>query len=508
MTALQGLALGELLDGDLGLELLAGGEGARERRIAGAHSIEIEHPATWLGRDWVMLTTGVRLRHSARAQRELVAELDEIGAAALGFGVELAFKNVPAALLAEARARGLPVFSIPLRTPFRDVVSAVNSALLSAEVRAMQRLTSLQLFLMDALEEDDPRRAVIERLAEFVGATVTLFAADGHVIDATGPAPADAIWREIIARPAALVQFEHDGGETIATPLGRDTQGACWLAVSSPRAQPAARVTRAAARATAPMLAALTRLDAMAEAQERAIRAGILDALLGDGPDPDQRSLAARAAALGVDCNAPTGVVLVAADEAAARAILEAELGTRALPLPGRRTLRRLCRPAHPGATGAARGRRRGRSTGCRRRLRASGGRWRTWPRPGLAARRRDRAAARPTPPGDSLAFEELDLATLMATEVAAEGLAPKVEGLLAELRAHRGLYEAVVAYFAHDLDVMRAAEALHLHHNSLRYRLGRVEHVLGRSLKDPALIASLYIALAARGRDDGSRRP
>jgi purine catabolism regulator len=502
-TPLQGLALGELLDGDLGLELLVGDEAARERRIAGAHSIEIEHPATWLGRDWIMLTTGVRLRHSARAQRELVAELDEIGAAALGFGVELAFKRVPAALLAEARARNLPVFSIPLRTPFRDVVSAVNGALLSAEVRAMQRLSSLQLFLMDALEEEDPRRAVIGRLAEFVGATVTLFAADGQVIDATGPAHVEAIWREITARPAALVQFEHDGGETIATPLGRDTQGACWLAVSSPRAQPAARVTRAAARATAPMLAALSRLDTMAEAQERAIRAGILDALLGEGRDPDQRSLAARAAAVGLDWAAPAAVVLVGAGRGEeARAALEAELHARALPFlastrPDACAVLLVQAPAAPlhAAVRAVLERLPDAAAGIGRPVDDVAA---------VPASLRDaEIALRRAPAGSLLAFEELDLATLMATEVAAEGLAPKVEGLLAELRRHRGLYEAVVAYFAHDLDVMRAAEAMHLHHNSLRYRLGRVEHVLGRSLKDPALIASLYIALAAGGDDE-----
>ena len=45
----------------------------------------------------------------------------------------------------------------------------------------------------------------------------------------------------------------------------------------------------------------------------------------------------------------------------------------------------------------------------------------------------------------------------------------------------------------------MRAAQAMHLHHNSLRYRLSRAEQLLGRSLKDPATIASVYFALTAR---------
>jgi len=76
-----------------------------------------------------MLTTGVRLRHNARAQRELIAELESAGAAALGFGVELTFKRVPVALLREAEKRDFPLFVVPLRTAFRDIVTAVNSSL-------------------------------------------------------------------------------------------------------------------------------------------------------------------------------------------------------------------------------------------------------------------------------------------------------------------------------------------------------------------------------------------
>ena len=63
--------LGDLLDEpDLGVELVVGGERARSLPISGAHSIEVEHPSRWLDRDWLVLTTGVRLRRNARAQRD------------------------------------------------------------------------------------------------------------------------------------------------------------------------------------------------------------------------------------------------------------------------------------------------------------------------------------------------------------------------------------------------------------------------------------------------------
>ena len=69
---------------------------------------------------------------------------------------------------------------------------------------------------------------------------------------------------------------------------------------------------------------------------------------------------------------------------------------------------------------------------------------------------------------------------------------------MLAPLREHPLLNDAIVAYFEHDMDVGRTAKALCLHPNTLRYRLGRLEALLDLSLKQPAAIAALYIALVA----------
>ncbi len=499
---LQALTLGALLDVDLGLELIVGGDDARARRIAGAHSIEIEHPATWLGRDWIMLTTGVRLRNNTEAQRQLAAELDEVGVAALGFGVEVVFKRVPPTLLEEARSRDLPVFTIPLRTPFRDVISAVNASLLSSEVRAMQRLSSFHLYLIEALEEENPRRVVIARLAAFVDATVTLFLPDGTVAEATGPAPAEAIWHEITCRPAALVQFDDDGWETIATPLRSATTDHYWLAVSRHRSQPMPRVTRAAARATAPILTALARLEDSVNKQERAIQGALLDALL-DGDDSDFGALAARAAALGIDGAAPASVVVAGfaspGPPTALRPSIERALQQRLLPfLAGTRDqacVALIQAPPHDVRAAVEQ------ALAAQPAAVAGIGR----PVHDIAAiphSLRDAEIAlertRAAPTRRVLAFEDLDLATLIATELGNERLVFKVDQIIGALRVNQGLFDTVVAYFDHDLDIMRTSKALHLHHNSLRYRLGRVEQILGRPLKDPATIASLYIALAA----------
>jgi purine catabolism regulator len=493
--------LGDLLaHEELALELVAGdGGGAAGRRVAGAHSIEIERPSSWLAPEWVMLTAGTRLRGSANAQRELIRELDDAGVGALGLGLELVFKRPPPALLAEADARGFPVFTVPLRTPFREITSAINRALLSSDLRTYQRLSSMQLYLVDALREADPRGVVVARLAELLDASVLVLSPAGAVDLAVGDAPAESLWAAIDERPTALHELDVGGWHAVATPVlaASEDEPVEWLVVASRRSTFAHGLTKPVAQAAAPLLAATARLTATERIQERAIRGAVLDDVLDTVGDAHLR--AARAASLGLDLAAPARVLLVrgAMPEALERALDHA----RAAHLLGTR----------PGGTVAALVQ--GTDADVRAHVEAL-----LDATPGAAAgvgrpvteiaavphSLRDaqlalqRIAFHTAPSVRLLAFEDFELGLLLISEAPPERIQPKVEAWTALLRARPMLWEAVVAYFDHDLDVVRTAHALHLHPNSLRYRLARVEKLLGRSLKQPSTIAGLYIAILA----------
>src|SRR3954471_8773545 len=106
--------IGDLLAApELGLELVSGNAEALRRPLLGAHAIELENPAQWLDRGWMMLTMGVRLRNKPTLQRQLVTELKSIEASCVGIGVGLAFKYIPAVLLEEAERLDLPVIRVP-----------------------------------------------------------------------------------------------------------------------------------------------------------------------------------------------------------------------------------------------------------------------------------------------------------------------------------------------------------------------------------------------------------
>lgn len=453
------LVLADLLAAEeLGLTLVAGGADALAREVAGAHSIDVEAPTRFLERRWLMLTAGMRLRGSAAAQRALIAELDEAGISALGIGLGLVFQRPPRALVEEARARSFPVLAVPLETAFRDITSFVARSSLSGDLHRYQRLTAIQRHLVDALREPDPRTAMVQRLARIL---------DAGVLVLDGPSAGAVPDAEAVRRRVAEREFEDGGWHVVTVPIAE----AGWLAVTARRRVPLAR---AAAQAAVPLLAATERLAELAREQERAVRAALLDELLELAPGAETRGLAARAASFGVTF--PARVVV--ADEPEQRASLAGAAGAAtpagsvlATTRGGRLVALVADGVVHPGAAGRAVGD----VAGVPRSYRDA-----------VLAHERGLAS-----------FEAFDLPALLLAEVDPELVRPRVDALLDPLP--EAVLAALVEYFAHDQDVNAAAAALHVHPNTLRYRLGRVEALLGRSLKAPATIAELTLALSTR---------
>jgi len=486
------LRLGDLLEERaLGLVLRTGPPDAAERPVRGAAVVEVESPSRWIAPEWVLLTAGVRLEGRPDDDlRALVAECDAARVAALAFGIGPVFDDLPAPLLDEGDRRAVPILAVPRDTPFMDVVRFVDSAIMGADEPLFRRLSSLQRFVVDALRDPDPEPAVVERLARFMDAGVAVFGPTGTPQIARGRAPFDALWRNV-AGPA-VHEVEADGWHAIAAPLAaRAGDPPRWLILASPRAGFIGTLAKRAAEMTAPLLVAMERLKEVAREQELAVRGALLDEALAPGGDTS--SLAARAAAFGLDFAEPARIVLARGDGE----MLRHELGEALAGLPHLVSERAGCvvalvqapvdRIDTPECAGIGR------------------------PVDGIGALREslrdaELALERSASEGRPVAFEAFDLGTLLLSEAAPERLEPKVEEIVAVLRENPPLHEALVAYFDHDLEVTAAAAALHLHPNSLRYRLSRIEELLGSSLKRPATIAELHIALLADPRTRRTR--
>jgi PucR family transcriptional regulator, purine catabolism regulatory protein len=509
--------LGDILDHrPLRLQLLSGDEKARARPVLGAHSIEVENPTRWLAPRWVMLTTGMRLHRHPEAQAELIAELEGAGIAALGFAKDVVFREVPSRLLEEAEARNFPVFSVPWETGFREVVRLVDHCLVNTELRAFHRLSAILHYLSQSLGETEPREVAVQRLTRALDVTVVLFDPAGSVQVVTGKVPTAEIWTAVHGLRGGVPHYLQVGDwHLFATPVDvTESSTPGWLVAASRRKGHLSPLTKPVLQMMAPLLSAIERLASAERHREARVKSGLLDEILG-AEMSDQlgahRDLIAEAEAFGLRFHRSARIVIASTSQNGAtrrsvetdgvsrefrRAFIEA--GAPHLISVQGHSMIALVETGHTEIAEIADSIAASEPT-----LRVGIGR----AMDSLADARRSFTDAQHAlnvlaiDSRRSLAFDDFDLGTLMLSVVPPDWIDAKLKQTLHELRGNAALYEALVAYFENKFDVPAAAKSLFLHPNSMRYRLSRVEQLVGGSLKDPSVVTSLYLALLAEDR-------
>ncbi|HEV7865075.1 MAG TPA: helix-turn-helix domain-containing protein [Acidimicrobiia bacterium] len=485
------------------LVLRSGSPAALTRPVAGAETVEADRPEELTARDYIMLTTGVRLRGNPELQRQLVVESQARGVAALGFGVGLVFRSIPRALLEEARARDFPVFEVPFEVPFRDIIASINRSHLSDDFSSLKRTVALQNTLLGAMGESRPEDALVGRLATIVGGAV-LFRPGGAVVADAGAVPVAAIWDEIARRGGCHDVFEAGGAEVAASPIMVEGEVRFWLALAGRPGE----VTSVLAGPVVEVAERLLRLIDLARdvrvMEERVRRGELLNDLLDERRarevSPERLELFGfgakgpwRVALLAVSADRDEAMRLVANSAASTGTphLLGLHHDHVALVVEGDCELLEAW-TANLAAAGLPVRAALGRAVETPSRLVDS----RCDALLALDFLDQTGAAA-----GRVLRFEHFELIDALLSAADRAELRARVDLVLEPLRDHPQLLETLVAYLSADQNVNAAAEALHVHPNSLRYRLGRVEELLGRSVRSPATLADLYVALRAETR-------
>jgi DNA-binding PucR family transcriptional regulator len=105
--------------------------------------------------------------------------------------------------------------------------------------------------------------------------------------------------------------------------------------------------------------------------------------------------------------------------------------------------------------------------------------------------------------------FEDRQLAAILAYDPdEGQRLAKEVLGAVLDQPAEERdvLLETLQAYLSLGGSSDHAAQALHCHANTVRYRLRRIRELTGRSLTDPRTVAELVTAIQALRLNPGRR--
>jgi PucR family transcriptional regulator, purine catabolism regulatory protein len=130
------LTVASLID-ELGLELVSGHESG-QTHVRWVHCTELLDPTPWLKGGELLLSTGIQL-NGPKAQRELIDRLADHDIAGVGFGTGFAHRRLPAALVAQARKRGFPLFEVPYELPFIAITERAFAQLLDERYELLQR---------------------------------------------------------------------------------------------------------------------------------------------------------------------------------------------------------------------------------------------------------------------------------------------------------------------------------------------------------------------------------
>lgn len=495
------------------------GEDRLDVPVRWAHASELADPVPYMEGGELLLITALKLDAEDReAMRRYVKRLAGAGVVGLGFAVGVHYDDIPDALVDAAREEGLPLLEVPRRTPFLAISKAVSAAIAADQYRAVTAGFAAQRELTRQALSDGPE-GLLTALAAQVDGWAALYDASGAVV---ATAPEWAVRRaarltpdvtRLRDRPAPASSVvagpeNEDRVELHSLGTGRRPRGA--LAVGT--AATLGTAERYAVHSAVALLTLTTERSRSLHAAEQRIGAAVLAMLLAGEPDH------ARAVAgdlYGDLLDAPFRMIVAVGDEAHGDALAAlAEVAESAAARSGEAVLavpegedRLVVLAADGGAVLAA----------CRDHAAAR-----------EAVRKSDEddlvvgLSAPAGPIAASAAYKQAEQALSVARRrgrvlveherMAAGSVLPLLaddavrafaDGLLRALHDHdatgRGdLVASLRAWLSRHGQWDAAAADLGVHRHTLRYRMRRVEEILGRSLDDPDVRMELWLALKA----------
>lgn len=376
----------------------------------------------------------------------------------------------------------------------------------------------IQNELLAALADDQPVQSLMARLGQLVRGTAALYDESGHVVACVGDGPVRLILHELQDQDRTTLRFEVGRYDVLAEPVSMRGSG-FWVALASRHPGTITEIGELLVKSTQRVLCAMPGVRSLGRAQDQA-RAHHLLAVLstevtGDlvpalwrqlrgmrfTPNhPVRIVVATRVREPGAPPQSPHALAdhreamyenaylgdlpLVLADEPAESASHPRILALAADEPALAHLCAQLARTHIVGMSEPIVDLTRAPAAFREAHLAA---------RVGLAELREE------TAPRPVVRFEDVDLATWLLASRPTEEVEARIARISGRLLERDELVDTLVTHFALDLDVAATAEALFLHPNSVRYRLRRIEVLIGGSLSSPWVLANCYLALHER---------
>ncbi|HKA68256.1 MAG TPA: PucR family transcriptional regulator ligand-binding domain-containing protein [Actinomycetes bacterium] len=229
-----GLTVAEVLESPCltGSSLLAGKEGLG-RLVQRLNVMEVPDILPWVKPYELLLTTGYPLRNNPEQLTVLLAELDARGLSAVAVKLGRYLDELPPTMLTAADELGIPVIQLPGHISFDDVISQVLTDILNRQSALLARTEQVHHALVQIVLDGGGLQEVTDELVRLLDGPVCVTDPGGRVLAASGQVPANLAallhgraglrrYGEVEIAVVRIVAGSLDHGRIVAVPGDRE----------------------------------------------------------------------------------------------------------------------------------------------------------------------------------------------------------------------------------------------------------------------------------------------
>jgi PucR family transcriptional regulator, purine catabolism regulatory protein len=528
----------------LGVESLTGarvlaGEAGLDRPVERLNVMEVPDILPWVKPREFLLTTGYPLRAEPESLPQLVADLDAAGLSGLGIKLGRYLDGLPDGVLAVADDLGFPLVRLPDDVSFDEIFNEVLTGILNQQAEKLARSERIHRAFLQLVLRGQGLPEIVRDLADLLDGPAAIVGPDGEIL---ASARLEALGLVEVGSPEPVLRLDLDPAAGSARAGDRELTCTAVAVSAGPRVHghvvalgdgeaPTDDLMALENAATVAALAITKQMEV--QAVEDKYRSDLMHDLLRGLEDPED--VRRRAVGFGWDLDRPLVALVLRLDDPP-ELVLPDEI-TRRAPLAS--AVRQLVHDRDPGAavvrfshevvilTGAFAGEDgRARATAFARKLvreasrsvdaSASAGVSRPIEDIADVARGYDQALralviGRRIDGHDAVAhFDDLGayrLLSLVEDRAELRSFADEVLGpLAAEDETAADLRRTLQVLLETGGNVAEAARRLHFHYNTLRYRIDKLESILGPFTSDARVRLDVHLALlvlSMRGLED-----
>jgi purine catabolism regulator len=232
----RALPLRDLLDTPVlsGARVIAGHTGV-DRLVERLNVMEVPDILPWVKPRELLLTTAYPLRDQIDELPRLVRTLDAAGLAGLGVKLGRYVDELPAEVLAAADACGFPIVLLPSSASFDEILNQVLATILNRQATLLARSEGIHRAFLDLVLAGGGLDAIAAQLAETTGATAAILDTDRSILARAGDDGRLETALEI--RGGELLQGDERVGTSVTVSAGARVYGHVVAFVDTPDAR-------------------------------------------------------------------------------------------------------------------------------------------------------------------------------------------------------------------------------------------------------------------------------